>query len=177
MKHAMNMFNHIQEGLSQNTSLMRFSKAWLKSMVPGSIINGFKVCGVYPFNPKVVLDHDPCALPKENIQQKNKTSEQECSVDQRVTLECKGNVDDDAVAEPFSPEEEAFYARRYEEGYNVYDARYVSWIQATHPEDNSQKLLNFFPDVRPLDSVPLVSCNNKDNTPAAADDSERKCVT
>ena len=148
-----------------------FSKAWLKSMVPGSIINGFKVCGVYPFNPKAVLDHDPCALPK-NIQHKNKTSEQECSVDQRVTLECKGNVDDDAVAEPFSPEEEALYARRYEEGYDVYDARYVSWIQATHPEDNSQKLLNFFPDVRPLDSVPLVSCNNKDNTPAVADDSE-----
>ena len=61
------------------------------------------------------------------------------------------------IAEPFSPEEEALYARRYEEGYDVYDARYVSWIQATHPEDNSQKLLNFFPDVRPLDSVPLVA--------------------
>lgn len=38
-----------------------FSKAWLKSMVPANI-SGFKVCGIYPFNPKAVLDHDPCLL-------------------------------------------------------------------------------------------------------------------
>ena len=38
-----------------------FSKAWLKSMIPGNIIGGFKVCGVYPFNPKVILDYDPCS--------------------------------------------------------------------------------------------------------------------
>ena len=66
----------------------------------------------------------------------NNTSERECSVDQRVTLECEGNINDDTVAEHFGPEDE--------EGYNVYDARYVSWIQATHPKNNSQELLNFF---------------------------------
>ena len=37
-----------------------FSTAWLKSMTPANIISGFKTCGVYPFNPKAVLDHDPC---------------------------------------------------------------------------------------------------------------------
>ena len=125
-----------------------FSKAWLKSMMPGNIIGGFKVCGVYPFNPKMILDHDPCSPPKDKSQKNS---------DQNVIVESEGSSDNDAVDEPFTPEEEALYARLYEEGYDMYDARYVSWIQATHPEDNSEKLLNFFPDVRPLDSLPLES--------------------
>ena len=29
-------------------------------MTPANRISGFKACGVYPFNPKAVLDHDPC---------------------------------------------------------------------------------------------------------------------
>ena len=35
-----------------------FSPVWLKSMVPASTISGFKTCGIHPFNPKAVLDHD-----------------------------------------------------------------------------------------------------------------------
>ena len=37
-----------------------FSEAWLNSLVPANIVSGFKTCGVYLFNPKAVLDHDPC---------------------------------------------------------------------------------------------------------------------
>ena len=29
-------------------------------MIPANIIRDFKTCGVYPFNLKAVLDHDPC---------------------------------------------------------------------------------------------------------------------
>ena len=36
-----------------------FSKSWLNMMIPANIISGFRTCGVYPFNPKAVLDHDP----------------------------------------------------------------------------------------------------------------------
>ena len=50
--------------------------------------------------------------------------------------------------------------RRYEESYDVYDARYVSWIQANHPEGNGEKLLNFFPDVTPLDSICIINPDN-----------------
>ena len=125
-----------------------FSKAWLKSMIPGNIIGGFRVCGVYPF-PKVILDHDPCTPPKEKSQLENSNQ------DSNVIVENEGSSDDDAVDKPFSPEEEALYTRQYEEGYGVYDARYVSWIQANHPEGNGEKLRNFFPDVTPLDSLPL----------------------
>jgi len=36
-------------------------------MVPANIISGFKTCGIYPFNPKEVLDHDPTKeKPKES---------------------------------------------------------------------------------------------------------------
>ena len=37
-----------------------FSKAWLNTNVPTNIIGGLKHCGVYPLNPRTVLDHDPC---------------------------------------------------------------------------------------------------------------------
>jgi len=30
-----------------------------KYMVPANIISGFKICGIYLFNAKEVLDHDP----------------------------------------------------------------------------------------------------------------------
>ena len=37
-----------------------FFKAWLKSLTPANIISGFKSCGIYHFNLKAVLDHNPC---------------------------------------------------------------------------------------------------------------------
>ena len=30
-------------------------------MNPANIISGFRSCGIFPFNPTAVLDHDPCA--------------------------------------------------------------------------------------------------------------------
>ena len=32
-----------------------FSQAWLKSLVPGNIIAGFKKCGVYPYDPNAIV--------------------------------------------------------------------------------------------------------------------------
>ena len=49
----------------------------------------------------------------------------------------------------------------------MYDARYVSWIQGTHPEDNSEKLLNFFPDA-PTDILSLPIITNTDAVDDAA---------
>ena len=37
-----------------------FSEAWLNIIVPANKVSDLKTCGVYPFNPKAVLDHDPC---------------------------------------------------------------------------------------------------------------------
>ena len=35
-------------------------------MIPANIISGFRTCGVYPFNPKAVLDHNPCVSKNNN---------------------------------------------------------------------------------------------------------------
>ena len=43
-----------------------FSEAWLEMMIPANIISGFRTCGVYPFNTKAVLDHDPCVSKNNN---------------------------------------------------------------------------------------------------------------
>jgi len=32
-----------------------FSKAWLNSISPETIISGFRVCGIYPFKPSVIF--------------------------------------------------------------------------------------------------------------------------
>ena len=82
-------------------------------MVPASIISGFKVCGIYPFDPKAVLDHDPCTPPKEKPKQTSSTSgELECCTDeQEVHPQQKGSVNMYSAAEHFSPEEDALFAR------------------------------------------------------------------
>ena len=54
-------------------------------------------------NPKVILDHDPCTLPKEKSQQENSNQ------DSNVIVENEGSFDDDAAEKPFSPKEEALY--------------------------------------------------------------------
>ena len=85
-------------------------------MLPQTIINGFRSCGVYPFDPKAVLDHD---LPQ-------------------------GIMDND-LEEPtnhppvdppqFTFEEEAIFQTRYEEKYDIYtDPKYVAWLKVNHPE-------------------------------------------
>ena len=37
-------------------------------MIQANIISGFKTCEVYPFNPKAVLDHDPCVFRSKNLE-------------------------------------------------------------------------------------------------------------
>ena len=44
------------------TTKYQFSQKhdYIKTMISANIISGLMTCGVYPFNPKAVLDHDPC---------------------------------------------------------------------------------------------------------------------
>ena len=44
----------------------------------------------------------------------------------------------------FSVEEELRYARRFEEGYDLFDSRYEAWLKVNHPEtvhDNVRDIL------------------------------------
>ena len=82
-------------------------------MVPSNTISGFRTCGVYPLNPMAVLDYDPCT---------NSTED---------TTDASLNQNKDIT---FTKEQEACFATRYEEGYDLYDDDYASWLAINHPE-------------------------------------------
>ena len=81
-----------------------FSEAWIKSLVPANIVSGFKTCGVYPFNPKAVLDHDPCEANNSNSQSSGISAS-------------NGNSSNASSSNhrEFADEEESRFARRYRE--------------------------------------------------------------
>ena len=122
-----------------------FSEAWLKTMVPS---NGFKYCGIYPFNPKAVLDHDPCcASNRADSSSLIITTPMEDSTDNyQASTESSGNI---AAVESFTSEKEILYTTRYNERYNLYDPRYFAWLRTNHPDsdfDSFVRLIDHFPD-------------------------------
>ena len=102
------------------------SEAWLKTMVPSAIINGFKTCGIYPFNRKAVLDHDPCSI--ENSRGDPDTSKESLQ-DERLLND--GGTDLNVCC---TNEEKLRFTKRYEEGYDLYDTRYLLWLKQNHPD-------------------------------------------
>ena len=94
-----------------------FAKAWVAA---GNAISGFKTCGVYSFNRSAIkvpeLDNDS----SESEEETNLGGNTEGSSDDAHFTKGK-------VAIRFSAEQKALFARRYEEGYDVYiDKDYVS---------------------------------------------------
>ena len=162
-----------------------FSTAWLKSMTPANIISGFKACGAYPFNPKAVLDHDPCEpkLPDPSAPQTSDAAQ--CYSSQASSLtQCGSSTSASSshgamdtftpeassltqsgsstsassshgATDTFTPEEEARFVIRYNEGYDLPDPRYLSWLQLNHPEDNRQDLMEHFEDLTHLDPIDI----------------------
>jgi len=101
-----------------------FSKSWLKAVSPESIISWFRVCGIYPFNPTAILSK--CA---ESSSKKDTSS--------NIRGSCNSEHTDGENMEPassFMPEEEHLFLRRFEEGFNLPDPRYISWLRLNHPE-------------------------------------------
>ena len=143
-----------------------FSMAWLKSMTPANIISGFKACGVYPFNPKAVLDHDPCepklldpSAPQTSDSAPQTSDAAQCYSSQANSLtQCGSSTSASSshgATDTFTPEEEARFLIRYNEGYDLPDPRYLSWLQLNHPEDNCRDLMEHFVDLTPLDSIDI----------------------
>ena len=97
-------------------------KTWLKTIVPANIISGFKHCGVYPFNPRAVLDHDPC----NEVPITDKITERSLgdSTDEISQLEELSNST--SIVFSFTPEENDKYNTRFAEGYNLCDPKYVA---------------------------------------------------
>jgi len=104
-----------------------FSKAWLKSISPEAINCGFRVCGIYPFNPSVILSKSP-----ESPNKKDASSDDQESHD----CEQAGNQSTEAAV-TFTAVEEQLFLRWYEEGYNLPDSKYISWLKMNHPKADS----------------------------------------
>jgi len=98
-----------------------FSEAWLNSLVPANIVSGFKICGVYPFNLKAILDHDPC----------------EASHSSGRDLQTSGPSssigDSSYTPDEFTAEEEQ--ENIYEEGFDLPDPRYLARLKVNHPTE------------------------------------------
>ena len=88
-----------------------FAQAWSQGMTISNITSGFCTTGVYPFNPKAILD---------------KLSE--------VSSD-KGSSSKSSEVITFSPEMIKKYEKRFENGYNIFtDKSYVQWLKKFHPD-------------------------------------------
>ena len=80
-------------------------------MTPANIISGFKACGVYPFNPKAVLDHDPCESKISDPSAPQTSDAAQCYSSQASSLtQCGSSTSDSSsqgATDTFTPEEEA----------------------------------------------------------------------
>ena len=69
----------------------------------------------------------------------------------------------------FTSEEEILFNTRYNEGYNLYDPRYIAWIKVNHPEENCasfMKIIDYFPEATTPEALP-VSLESEDGTPCS----------
>lgn len=93
------------------------SKAWSCAMTPSNITNGFRKCGVYPFDPEAVKPSATSTGVSEH------TSDEE-------TEGKGGNEDDGGQKQPQTVEftaEEALFNHRFEEGFDIFDA-ITAWL-------------------------------------------------
>ena len=83
--------------------------AWSKSFTPVNIMSGFRKSGVYPLNPGEITDRE-------------------------LAPSMLTHPEKEADKLPCSQDLESLFQRRYEEGYDVYDAKYIDWLRLNHPE-------------------------------------------
>ena len=121
-----------------------FSQAWYQTMIPRTIMAGFRATGVYPFNRRAISipgSEERTATPTAKLAyqqgikslpfysphhgkhcQELQLSEQQHSSE---TVLPTMSLENDS----FSEEEHHLFERRYEEGYDIADTRYQKWLQ------------------------------------------------
>ena len=157
--------------ISKYTFSTLLNTAWMKAMVPKNIINGFRTSGVYPFNPKAVLDHDPCVTPSSSDQLSDTDPVQSTSTESSRELE-------PTKCPEYTQADEELFQRRYEEGYDMYDPMYAAWMKNIHPaevplqlsenpsDDNPVlSVTDFFSNVSPIENLAIPWDPSPDVTP------------
>ena len=104
------LFTHPSQVITKFQFSALFSEAWSQSMTISNITSGFSTTGVYPFNPKAILD-------------------------KIEGLSDKGSSSKSSKAITFSSEMIKKYEKRFENGYNIFtDKSYVQWLKKFHPD-------------------------------------------
>ena len=93
--------------------------AWPQSITPVNIMGGFKKSGVYPLNPGAITDRE--LAPSKAMKPKTSSTWSPGSNDTQAT-------------------DESRFQTRYEEGYDLYDEQYLTWLRHHHPESVSAYL-------------------------------------
>lgn len=100
------MVDHPGRVITSDAIAGLLAEAWPLSFTPVNILSGFKKTGVYPLNPGEVCDR--MLAPSKSVNKQK--------------------------APPRTEEQVALYQRRYEEGYDLFDADYSDWLRQTYPE-------------------------------------------
>ena len=125
-----------------------FSEAWCKAIIPLSIINGFKYSGVYPLNPTVVLNKCPATssiIENDDMIAPGDTHSNSSNAPGNTSCSSNENSTDEESEADFTKEEEAKFAKRFEEGYDLHDPKYTSWLKINHPAATLPATFTFVP--------------------------------
>lgn len=107
-------------------------EAWPHAFTPVNVMAGFKKTGIYPLNPGEVTDRQ--IGPSKVFCQHD--TEMIASSDPSPPVDGSAEADAPCGSPLFSMEREALFQKRYEEGYDLFDAEYVAWLRIAHPEMN-----------------------------------------
>ena len=121
------------------------SKAWSHTMTPSNITNGFRKCGVYPFDPEAVKPSTTTTSPGVLDDDSSDDGSEE---DGDNDGEDSGQKQPKSVV--FTAEEEALFNRRFEEGFDIFDPRYHDWLKNNHPESTHSLYPNVNPEEEPF---------------------------
>lgn len=81
---------------------------------------------MYPFDPTAVLDHNPCVSSSSKQVVNNSTADTPTPAPAEDSLErVDGNSHDNPPAISYSQADELLFETRYEQGYDLYDPKYV----------------------------------------------------
>lgn len=105
------------------------AEAWPQSLTPLNIMSGFRKCGIYPINPGEVSDRQLAHV--KTVQPKTSSLPHSSSLSSKSL---NSEVDEASVPLVTTAEQQALYQARYEEGYDLFDARYIAWLKIYHPE-------------------------------------------
>lgn len=111
-----------------------FSQAWLKTCSPEIICSGFRRAGIIPFSPETLIQRCPGSKSSLETRRKDATPDNEGA--ESVSNESSSGAHEvnRAPVATFSRQQEELFARRFEEGYDFYDADYSQWLCVNHPE-------------------------------------------